>query len=139
MKTSKKAFIGTGFTLDINEYFKFIKKSNIESNDSMRAIFYEIFGSGIGWIILIYSIVNASFFPIWIMLMKSNKFVIMTWRFLLQALIMIPFVLYEKRTVYKSNSEKYSLEQIFNIKNLKKLYAYSLVNVLWYGVILTAG
>lgn len=82
---------------------------------------------------------NASFFPIWTLAMKTNKFIVLVWRFFLQSLIMIPFVLHEKRTISEHDAHKYTLSHILNLHHIKPLFIYSIVNVMWYTVILTAG
>lgn len=50
------------------------------------------------WIILFYYVCNSAIMPAWIMSIKANKILRISWRFLFQAIFMIPFVLYERRT-----------------------------------------
>jgi hypothetical protein len=51
-------------------------------------------GSVLAWLILLYSVINSSVIPGWIMNIKATKLLRIAWRFLLQSLIVIPFVLY---------------------------------------------
>jgi hypothetical protein len=84
--------VGTGFSFDITEFFKFEKKKRLDSKDG--DLFAEISGSVLAWIILLYSVLNAAMIPAWIMNIKATKLLRISWRFLLQALMVIPFVLY---------------------------------------------
>jgi len=93
----KKMAIGGGFSLDMSDFFKF------KSKNKMYYFFYWSEGDGLfqfvsgghlAWIVLLYSVCNAAIMPAWIMSIKANKILRISWRFLLQAIFMIPFVLY---------------------------------------------
>lgn len=71
------------------------------------------------------------------MSIKATKFLRKTWRFLLQALMIIPFVLYERRVAQGDTKEKYKLAYIFNPSNLKKAYFSSFATSFWFTIILT--
>jgi len=59
----------------------------------------EISGSRIAWLILLYTVTSSAMIPGWIMNIKATKLLRQCWRFLMQALMVIPFVLHEKRTL----------------------------------------
>ena len=102
----------------------------------------DISGSPISWLVLIYSLINAACLPAWILSLETNKFVALTWRFLFQSLIMIPFVLYEKRTYpLHLNPIPYpsKISNILSFPNFRKIYIKSALVVSWYGIILTIG
>lgn len=46
------------------------------------------------WVILLYSVCNAAMIPPWIMSIKATKLLRISWRFLLQSFMVVPFVLY---------------------------------------------
>lgn len=56
----------------------------------------------------------------------------------MQALMVIPFVLYERRTSNEENKQKYTLEYIFTPQNIIKPYISSLSACLWFLFILTS-
>lgn len=60
----------------------------------MKTVFEELSGGHLSWIILIYSVCNAAMIPAWIMSIKATKLLRISWRFMLQAVMIIPFVLY---------------------------------------------
>ena len=91
--------MGTGFTFDLTEFIGFAKKVELQPDESARSIVKEIAGEGLAWIILFYSVLNTSFITCWILSSKINKYLALTWRFIFVFLLMIPFVLYEKRTI----------------------------------------
>lgn len=76
--------------------------------------------------------------PGWIMNIKATKLMRQCWRFLMQALVVIPFLLFEKRTAPPENQEKYTLKYIFKPSNLIKPYASSLSSSLWFLMILSS-
>jgi hypothetical protein len=57
-------------------------------------IFASISGGVIAWAILFYSVINVSMIPAWIMNIQASKLLRISWRFLLQSLIIIPFILH---------------------------------------------
>ena len=75
--------------------------------------------------------------PPWIMNIEANKLLRISWRFVLQALMIIPFVLYEKRTANPETLEKYKLEHIFTIAHLKKAYISAFSTSFWFTIILS--
>ena len=56
----------------------------------------------------------------------------------MQALCMIPFIMYEKRTASPEVKEKYKLSYILDRKNICKPYISSLYTSLWFMFILTS-
>lgn len=94
MRESKYAFVGTGFTFDLTEFFKFEMKKEIQPGGLFGTIYAEISGSGIALIILIFSVANSSLITVWILTTKINKFLALTWRFIFQALLTVPFMLH---------------------------------------------
>lgn len=61
-------------------------------------MFEQITGSHIAWLILLYSVTTGAMIPGWIMNIEANKYMRICWKFMLQALTIIPFVMYEYRT-----------------------------------------
>jgi hypothetical protein len=57
-------------------------------------MFEQISGSSVAWLILLYTVSSSAVVPGWIMNIPATKFVRIAWRFVMQALIVIPFVLY---------------------------------------------
>jgi hypothetical protein len=56
----------------------------------------------------------------------------------MQALMVIPFVLYEKRTISEENKEKYTLRYILQPQNIIKPYISSLSASLFFLFVLTS-
>ncbi len=56
----------------------------------------------------------------------------------MQAIIVLPFVFYERRTLAEDQKQKYTLKYIFNPHNLIKPYMSSLSASLWFLCILTS-
>jgi hypothetical protein len=110
----------------------------LASEGATRPFFAEISGSRLAWIILLYSVCNSAMIPGWIMNIKATKLMRQCWRFLMQALVVIPFLLFEKRTAPPENQEKYTLKYIFKPSNLIKPYASSLSSSLWFLMILSS-
>lgn len=75
----------------------------------------KISGGHLAWFILLYSVCNAAAIPPWIMSIKATKLIRISWRFLLQSFMVIPFVLYEHRTGGPKVKEMYSLSHIFKL------------------------
>jgi hypothetical protein len=94
-------------------------------------------GGHLAWIILLYSVCNAAIMPAWIMSINANKILRISWRFMLQAIFMIPFLLYEKRTGSESVKKKYSFEHIMRFEGLRKVYISSIGTSIWFSIILT--
>lgn len=65
---------------------------------SDELFFKKLTGGHLAWVILLYSVCNAALIPPWIMSIKATKLIRICWRFMLQACMMVPFVLYERRT-----------------------------------------
>lgn len=74
--------------------------------------------------------------PGWIMNIKANKLLRISWRFLMQSIMVIPFVLYEYRTGGEAVRKKYSFKYIFNITNFIKPLVSSLATSMWFTTIL---
>lgn len=56
----------------------------------------------------------------------------------MQALFVIPFALYEKRTATPEQAEKYNFKYIFSPTNIIKPYISSLASSLWFFFILSS-
>lgn len=67
---------------------------------------------------------------------KANKILRISWRFFMQMIMVIPFVLYEYRTCDENTKKKYSLSYIFNPSNMIKPLISSLATSLWFTTIL---
>lgn len=68
------------------------------------------------WILLFYFAVNGAFIPPWILSIPAEKYLRIAWRFFMQAMLLIPFVMYEYRQRLKNDNIKkqYTLSHIFN-------------------------
>jgi hypothetical protein len=51
--------------------------------------------------------------PGWIMSIQANKLLRKSWRFFMQAFMVIPFVLYERRSKDENIKKKYCFSYIF--------------------------
>jgi hypothetical protein len=80
---------------------------------------------------------NAAMIPAWIMSIKATKLLRISWRFLLQAIMVIPFVLHERRGADAATLEKYKLSYIFDFKHLQVAYLSSFATSFWFTIILT--
>lgn len=74
--------------------------------------------------------------PGWIMNIKANKMLRISWRFLMQSIMVIPFVLYEYRTASEAVRKKYELKYIFKITNFIKPLMSSIAASMWFSIIL---
>lgn len=93
--------IGSGFSLDMGDFFKFKTKKKTyfyHYSSEGYGLSQYVSGGHMAWIILFYYVCNSAIMPAWIMSIKANKILRISWRFLFQAFFMIPFVLYERRT-----------------------------------------
>lgn len=75
--------------------------------------------------------------PPWIMSIKATKLIRICWRFLLQSFMVVPFVLYERRTASEKVREMYSFSHIFKLEHFKKVYISSFATSFWFTMILT--
>ena len=78
LRTSKFSF--TLFRADEmrkNTFFKYLSQQNYLS-----------------WIVLLYSVISSAMIPPWLMSIKANKLLRISWRCLLQLFILVPFVLF---------------------------------------------
>lgn len=95
---NSKVVVGTGFSFDITDYFKFKKRKRLTPSLTQTyenvPIFSELAGSHFAWIVLLYSVCNAALIPAWVMNIEANKFLRICWRSLFQAFMTIPFVMY---------------------------------------------
>jgi TRAP-type mannitol/chloroaromatic compound transport system permease small subunit len=105
-------------------------------SDQEISLFEEISGSRIAWLILLYSVTTGAMIPGWIMNIDATKYLRISWRFFMQSLMMIPFVLYEYRTGNEIVREKYTFKYIFSKSNFIKPFASSLAASMWFTCIL---
>lgn len=105
-------------------------------SDKDTGVLEEISGSRIAWLILLYSVSTGAMIPGWIMNIKANKLLRISWRFLMQSIMVIPFVLYEYRTGGEAVRKKYNLKYIFNVTNFIKPLVSSLATSMWFTMIL---
>ena len=59
--------MGTGFGLDISEFFKFKKKKELSSSGGNDNIFEDFVGTHMAWTILFYLVINSAMIPSWTM------------------------------------------------------------------------
>jgi hypothetical protein len=110
---------------------------NFRLDSKFNDIFAELSGSWLAWVILLYSVINSSIIPGWIMNIQATKLLRIAWRFLLQSVIVIPFVLYEYRISSEETKQQYKLKHILNPTHLKKVYLSSISTSIWFTCILT--
>jgi len=67
---------------------------------------------------------------------KANKILRISWRFFMQAFMVIPFVLYEYRSGGEEVKKKYEWKYIFNPQNLIKPLVSSFAVSMWFTMIL---
>jgi hypothetical protein len=75
--------------------------------------------------------------PSWIMNIKATKLLRISWRFLMQTLMIFPFVLYERRVGNEEVKYQYTLGHIIKPVHLKKAYISSIATSIWFTCILT--
>jgi hypothetical protein len=75
--------------------------------------------------------------PSWIMNIKATKLLRISWRFLLQTFIILPFVLYERRVASEEVKKQYRLSYILKPEHLKKVYISAISSSIWFTFILT--
>lgn len=75
--------------------------------------------------------------PSWIMNIKATKLLRISWRFLMQTLMIFPFVLYERRVGNEEVKYQYTLAHIIKPVHLKKAYISSIATSIWFTCILT--
>lgn len=99
-------------------------------------MFEEISGSRLAWLILLWSVTTGAIIPGWIMNIPANKVLRISWRFVMQVPMMIPFVLYEYRTASPEVRQQYQFSYIFKPSNIVKPMASSLATSFWFTMIL---
>ncbi len=85
---------------------------------------------------MLYSVTTGAMIPGWIMNIKANKMLRISWRFLMQSIMVIPFVLYEYRTGDEKVRSKYQWKYLFNTSNFIKPVISSLATSMWFTMIL---
>lgn len=74
--------------------------------------------------------------PGWIMNIKANKVLRISWRFFMQVFMVIPFVLYQYRTCDENTKKKYSLKYIFDPHVMIKPLISAFATSIWFSMIL---
>ena len=91
----------------------------------------------LSWVILLYSVVSSAMIPPWLMSIKADKLLRISWRCLLQLIIIIPFVLFERRSANEKVISQYKLSHIFEPKHIKKIFILSFTGAFYVTTILT--
>ena len=91
----------------------------------------------LSWIVLLYSVVSSAMIPPWLMSIKANMLLRISWRSLLQLLIILPFLLFERRSADEKVIKQYTLAHIFEPKHIKKIFILSFTGAFWVTTILT--
>jgi hypothetical protein len=91
----------------------------------------------LSWLVLLYSVISSAMIPPWLMSIKANKLLRISWRSLLQLLILFPFVLFEWRSANEEVMKKYTLENVFKPNHIKKIFLLSFTGAFWVSTILT--
>ncbi|EAR82509.1 transmembrane protein, putative (macronuclear) [Tetrahymena thermophila SB210] len=102
-----------------------IKQIDVEAEKKILEVskpFYERVNPYLAWFLVFYATINAACIPPWIMSIPAEKYLRIAWRFFMQAVMMIPFLLYERRNLPEANQHKYSFSYIFKLENMKKVY-----------------
>ncbi|EGR27000.1 hypothetical protein IMG5_203400 [Ichthyophthirius multifiliis] len=81
-------------------------------------------------------LLQGGFIPSWIQHKPAEKYLRIVWRFFLQSFMMIPFMLYEKRTGNETAKQQYKFSHMFNWYNLKQAYLSSIPTSIWFTLIL---
>jgi hypothetical protein len=76
--------------------------------------------------------------PPWLMSIKAETFLRISWKCMLQCVTMVPFVLYEMRSKNEKVLSQYELRYIFRLQNLKKVWILAFTATFWPTAILTA-
>lgn len=76
--------------------------------------------------------------PPWLMTIKADKLLRISWKCLFHLIMLIPFVLYEKRTANAKILNQYRLAYIFNFRNIKKVWILAFTASFWPTTILTS-
>lgn len=73
--------------------------------------------------------------PGWIMNIKANKILRISWRFFMQVFMVLPFVFYQYRNCDEQTKKKYSLKYVFDRHNMIKPLMSGVATSLWFTAI----
>lgn len=101
-------------------FTRFLGNINVDATNADKL--FEEFSSLTAWFILCYYCLNNALIPPWIMSIDAEKYLRVSWRNLLQAIFLIPFVMYEYRTGTDKTKTAFTVEFLTNWSNMRKLY-----------------
>ena len=82
-------------------------------------------------------VVSSAMIPPWLMSIKANKLLRISWRCLLQLVILTPFVLFERRAADEKVIQQYTLSHIFKPNHIKKIFIGAFSGAFFVTTILT--
>lgn len=152
-KKQKRIAVITGQSgFDIDELFGFEREELAGSRKiTLARRFTRLFGqqaleresegdlfdklpASFAYYIIIQSIVLGSIIVPWSCTINLDPMLKLSWRFSITALILVPFVLYEKRTISEDLKYCYTYEYIFAKENIQLLFLSSLHTSVWNAV-----
>ncbi|CAD8092366.1 unnamed protein product [Paramecium primaurelia] len=97
---------------------------------------YEKIPQYLAWAIIFYASFNNAMMPPWIMTIPAEKYLRIAWRFLLQGIFLIPFIMYEYRTGNEKIKSAYTIEFLLRWTHMRKVYMASLTTTVTFAVFL---
>ncbi|CAD8202136.1 unnamed protein product [Paramecium pentaurelia] len=97
---------------------------------------YEKIPQYLAWGIIFYASFNNAMMPPWIMTIPAEKYLRIAWRFLLQGIFLIPFIMYEYRTGNEKVKSAYTMEFLLRWTHMRKVYMASLTTTVTFAVFL---
>ncbi|CAD8114942.1 unnamed protein product [Paramecium sonneborni] len=111
-----------------SNFSQIFRQSEVEFDklESQNHNLFENFSALLAWVILLYQTLNNAMIPAWIMTIPLDKYLRITWRFLIQSLFLIPLMMYEQRTGSLEVKLQYEIQYILKWENMRQLYYASL-------------
>ncbi|KRX00909.1 hypothetical protein PPERSA_09515 [Pseudocohnilembus persalinus] len=104
----------------------------LEIEEDLKQNYIQKVPTWISFLILAYFALNGSFVPPWILTIPAEKYLRVAWRFFMQGMLLLPFVMWEYRQ--KKGSNIYTFSYIFTMERIKKAYLSSFANSLWFTI-----
>lgn len=76
--------------------------------------------------------------PPWLMTIKADKLLRISWKCLMHLIMITPFVLYERRAGPDKTQKQYKLSHILALKHIKRVWWLALTGSFWPTTILTS-
>ena len=117
---------------------KYLGEETEEHVNEISKPLYTRINHYLAWFLVFYATINGACIPPWIMSIPAEKYMRISWRFFMQTVMMIPFLMYEKRNLAPENKEQYTLSYIFKLEHIKKVYLVAFTNSIWFTMVLFA-